>query len=189
MPYITDRVVHDADSHTMELPHWFSEFGTDLVKKAFGERFNPGMDLRSLPKLHRSTEYRSQNEAEIMTRKNYQALGAFDRNDRSEAVDHLGVASQLVFPTSPNVWLEQLEHGQDVELLYEVADATNRAQVSFCAHDNRLFPVGYVPLADLERTARAAETALTVGAKALLIPWAVVLQSNSKLKFPPVNLR
>ena len=55
MPYITDRVVHDADSHAMELPHWFSEFGTDLVKKAFGERFNPGMDLRSLPKLHRST--------------------------------------------------------------------------------------------------------------------------------------
>ncbi len=172
MPYITDRVVHDADSHAMELPDWFSEFGTRQVKKAFDERFKGGKDLDGLPKLHSSNEYRSQNEAEIMTRKNYQALGAFDRNDRSEAVNHLGVATQLVFPTSPNVWLEQLEHGQDIELLYEVADATNRAQASFCAHDPRLFPVGYVPIADLERTARAAETALTVGAKALLIPWA-----------------
>ena len=172
MPYIADRVVHDADSHAMELPDWFGEFGTDQVKKAFNDRFKYSIDLRGLPALHKSIEYRSQNETEIMSRKNYQALGAFDRDDRSEAVDHIGVASQLVFPTSPNVWLEHLEHGKDIELLYQVADATNRAQVAFCVNDPRLFPVGYVPLADLERTADAAENALSLGAKALLIPWA-----------------
>ena len=38
MPYINDRVVHDADSHTMELPNWFDEFGTDRVKKIFKKR-------------------------------------------------------------------------------------------------------------------------------------------------------
>ena len=172
MPYITDRVVHDADSHAMELPDWFSEFGTDKVKKAFNHRFKYGIDLQELPTIHKSPEYRSRNEAEIMSRKNYQALGSFDRNDRSEAVDHIGVASQLVFPTSPNVWLEQLEHGDDIDLLYQVADATNRAQTDFCANDPRLFPVGYVPLADLEQTSHATENALSLGAKALLIPWA-----------------
>ena len=172
MPYITDRVVHDADSHAMELPDWFSEFGTDKVKKAFSHRFKYGIDLQELPTIHKSPEYRSRNEAEIMSRKNYQALGSFDRDDRSEAVDHIGVASQLVFPTSPNVWLEQLEHGDDIDLLYQVAEATNRAQTDFCANDPRLFPVGYVPLADLEQTSHATEHALSLGAKALLIPWA-----------------
>ncbi len=172
MPYIADRVIHDADSHTMELPDWFTEFGTDKVKKAFGARFVHGIDLKGLPALHKSTEYRSRNEAEIMSRKNYQALGTFIREDRSEAVDHIGVATQLVFPTSPNVWLEQLEHADDIELLYQVADATNRAQLAFCANDPRLFSVGYIPLADLKRTARATESALSLGAKALLIPWA-----------------
>ena len=114
MPYITDRVVHDADSHTMELPDWFTEFGTDKVKNAFSARFAGSIDLQGLPTLHKSTEYRSRNEAEIMSRKFYQALGTFIGDDRSEAVDHIGVATQLVFPTSPNVWLEQLEHADDI---------------------------------------------------------------------------
>ena len=61
------------------------------------------------------------------------------------------IKSQLVFPTSPNVWLESLEHSDEVELLYEVASATNRTQIEFCSDDERLFPVAYVPLADLDK--------------------------------------
>ena len=105
MPYINDRVVHDADSHTMELPNWFDEFGTDRVKKIFKKRFQKthleGVEgLKTMPALHQKNQYRSRNEEEIMLRKNYHALGAFNGLDRSEAIDHLGVASQLVFPTS-----------------------------------------------------------------------------------------
>ena len=33
MPYINNRIVHDADSHTMELPDWYDEFGTERVKE------------------------------------------------------------------------------------------------------------------------------------------------------------
>ena len=40
----------------------------------------------------------------------------FNKEDRSKALDLLGVQSQLVFPTSPNVWLESLEHGEDIEM-------------------------------------------------------------------------
>ena len=39
MPYIENRVVHDADAHTMELPNWFDEFGTKQVQEAFRKRF------------------------------------------------------------------------------------------------------------------------------------------------------
>ena len=104
MPYINNRIVHDADSHTMELPDWYDEFGTERVKEVFRKRFTKSQvgaleSMEALPVLHKKSEYRELNEKEIMIRKNYQALGAFDSKDRSEAIDHLGVATQLVFPT------------------------------------------------------------------------------------------
>ena len=177
MPYINNRIVHDADSHTMELPDWYDEFGTERVKEVFRKRFTKSQvgaleSLEALPGLHKKSEYRELNEKEIMTRKNYQALGAFDSKDRSEAIDLLGVATQLVFPTSPNVWLEDLEHRDDLEFLYETANATNRSQIAFCEQDKRLLSVAYIPLADLKKAEIAAKEALDLGAKALLIPWA-----------------
>ena len=177
MPYINNRIVHDADSHTMELPDWYDEFGTERVKEVFRKRFTKSQvgaleSMEALPGLHKKSEYRELNEKEIMIRKNYQALGAFDSKDRSEAIDHLGVATQLVFPTSPNVWLEDLEHRDDLEFLYETASATNRSQIAFCEQDKRLLPVAYIPLADLKKAEIAAKEALDLGANALLIPWA-----------------
>ena len=65
-----------------------------------------------------------------------------------------------------------MEPGGDIDLLYNAAAATNRAQVAFCAVDPRLIPVGYVPLADLERAPAAAAQAIELGIKALLVPWA-----------------
>jgi len=176
MPYINNRIVHDADSHTMELPDWYDEFGTERVKEVFRKRFTKSQvgaleSMEALPGLHKKSKYRELNEKEIMIRKNYQALGAFDSKDRSEAIDHLGVATQLVFPTSPNVWLEDLEHRDDLEFLYETASATNRSQIAFCEQDKRLLPVAYIPLADLKKAEIAAKEALDLGANALLIPW------------------
>ena len=107
-----------------------------------------------------------------MIRKNYDALGSFNKEDRSKALDLLGVKSQLVFPTSPNVWLESLEHGDDIEMLYEVAEATNRAQIDFCSKDSRLLPVTYIPLADIDKSIITAKSAINSGSSALLIPWA-----------------
>ena len=171
MPYIEERIVYDADSHTMELPNWFDDFGTRQVRNAFQQRY-ANRSLEQIIEKHKSSEYRKLNAQEIMLRKNYDALGSFDSVDRVEALEHIGVASQLVFPSSPNVWLEELEHGLNHDLLYETASATNRAQVAFCSSDPRLLPVCYVPLADLNRTPGAAKEALEMGAKALLIPWA-----------------
>ena len=45
MPYIENRIVHDADAHTMELPNWYEEFGSKRVQDAFKERFNGNKGL------------------------------------------------------------------------------------------------------------------------------------------------
>ena len=37
--------------------------------------------------------------------------------------------------------------------------------------DARLLPVGYVPLADLDRAPEVATEAIELGIKALLVPW------------------
>ena len=173
MPYISERIVHDADTHLMEVPNWLDEYGTSIVRNAFKKRFGQRSEdwVYDLKTKHEIEEYRANIATELMARKNHDALGAFNREDRSLAVDLIGVRSQLVFPTSPNVWLEELEHGDDLNLLYETASATNRAQVDFCSHDKRLLPVGYVPLASIDRASVAAQEAIELGAKALLIPW------------------
>ena len=192
MPYIENRIVHDADSHTMELPNWLDEYAEKSVQIAFRERFNGNKGLaqtyfENIDATHRSQAYKDKNEENLMIRKNYEALGSFDKNDRSEALDLLGVKSQLVFPTSPNVWLESLEHGDDFEMLYKVASATNRAQIDFCSNDKRLLPVTYIPLADIEKSIEIAKSAIKEGSKALLIPWACPkFHSTSHIGFDPI---
>jgi predicted TIM-barrel fold metal-dependent hydrolase len=178
MAYIENRVVHDADAHVMETSGWLDDF-TDAATR---EQIRSLIDLEFAGRreeeishansLHADTEYRARDNEEIMLRKNYRATGSFLRDDRPKALDLMGVASQLVFPTALNVMLEALEHGEDVDLLYAVASATNRSQVSFCDADKRLLPVGYVPLADLTRAATAADEAIEMGCAALLVPWA-----------------
>ena len=177
MPYIKNRIVHDADAHTMELPNWFDEYGNRKIQLAFRDRFagNKGLAqtyFEDIDKHHQTETYRIKNVEELMIRKNYEALGSFNSHDRSEALDLLGVQSQLIFPTSPNVWLESLEHGSDINMLYSVARATNRAQIDFCSGDSRLLPATYIPLADIEKSIEIAKLAIESGSSALLIPWA-----------------
>ena len=192
MPYIENRIVHDADAHTMELPNWFDDYADKNIQKAFRERFRGNKGLaqtyfENIDEDHQTSTYQEKNEEELMIRKNYDALGSFNSKDRSEALDLLGVQSQLVFPTSPNVWLESLEHGDDIDMLYSVAEATNRAQIDFCSDDKRLLPVTYIPLANIDRSIEIAKLAIQSGSSALLIPWACPKNhSTSHVGFEPV---
>ena len=181
MPYVENRVIHDADAHTMEPPEWLDGFGSAEAVAYARHRFGAGGDdlgghtkiaaeIEKCRTLHADPEFRARAEADVMLRKNYRAPGAWDPADRSDALDYLGFASQLVFPTSPNTLLEEMEHTAPAALTYEVAAAANRAQIAFCAHDPRLLPVAYVPLQDLERAEPCAVEAIDAGAAALLIP-------------------
>ena len=63
MPYIENRIIHDADSHTMELPNWFDKFGSKRVQKAFKERFQGSKGLadtyyENIQDLHKKESYR-----------------------------------------------------------------------------------------------------------------------------------
>ena len=96
MPYIKNRIVHDADAHTMELPNWFDEYGDKKIQLAFRDRFNGNKGLaptyfEDIDKNHRTKVYRERKSEELMIRKNYDALGTFNSKDRSEALDLIGV--------------------------------------------------------------------------------------------------
>lgn len=175
MPYATGRIYHDADSHIMEPFDWLKEFADD----GWAHRM-PNIQITSIGDeklvdwrevtcpLHNDPEYRA-DEGQIMLRKNYHAVGSFDREHRSEALDQLGFATQLVFNTFANFHLEMLEQGPDLDLAYAAADAHNNGMLHFCELDPRLLPVCYVALADPERAATQARRAIEGGAAALLI--------------------
>src|SRR5580692_899553 len=175
MPYVEGRIIHDADSHLMELPDCLDPYFTRpmlaryhaLPIFAHKQRGAPGW-VEKARAQHDDPEFRAGAEANILLRKNQQALGAFRTDDRPRAVDYLGFASQLVFTTFC-LGNFQLEYGDDVELAYAAATAHNRMMMDFCSVDRRLLATGYVPLMDFERSAAATKEAIELGAKAILI--------------------
>jgi uncharacterized protein len=176
MPYATGRIFHDADSHIMETPEFLWPFADPDVrakmKPLYLSTVAPGEEtfIDKLARAHRDPEYRAQDEAEIMLRKNWKATGSFIKEDRPGALDLLGFSSQLVFNTFLSSYLVDSEHKDDLAFAYGLARAHNRAIVDFCSVDRRLLPVGYVPLADFERAAAMAGEAIAFGCKALMVP-------------------
>jgi predicted TIM-barrel fold metal-dependent hydrolase len=187
MPYAEGRIIHDADAHIMETPTWLRDHAEAPFRQRLPVlRYPSGNELRqtgspeeqqrdlvaSFEKLrqkHLSDEYRATEEAEIMSRKNFAATGAFIAEDRPRALDLLGFSSQLIFNTFHNGRLFGLEHGGDDELAYAAARAHNRGMLEFCSVDPRLLPSLYVPLVNPSKAIEATAAALSEGAAALLI--------------------
>lgn len=175
MPYAEGRTIHDADSHVMETPEWFREFADpsvrDRIPPLYVSTVRPGEEsfIEDLRRRHRDPEFRSRDAQEIMLRKNWTATGSFLKEDRPAALDLLGFASQLVFNTFANKTLCQAEHGDDLDYAYGLARAHNRAMADFCSVDPRLLAVGYVPLADFERSRAMAAEAIEEGCAALMV--------------------
>ena len=175
MPYVENRVVHDADSHLMELPDALDEF----LEARFRARYDALPKLAKLPRdaeyvrqaraQHDDAQFRKGADENILLRKNYEALGSFRREDRPRALDQLGFTSQLIFTT----WCLgnfDLDHSPDVELCYAAARAHNRMMSAFCSVDRRLLATAYLPMVNFEQTLATANEAIKLGCKALLIP-------------------
>jgi predicted TIM-barrel fold metal-dependent hydrolase len=175
MPYVEGRIIHDADSHLMELGDCLDPYFTRPMLARYHalpiyrHKIGNGVWAQKAREQHDDAAFRAGEEANILLRKNYQALGAFLPQDRPKAVDYLGFASQLVFTTFC-LGNFQLEYGDDAELCYAAASAHNRMMTDFCAVDRRLLATGYVPFMDFERAANATKEAIALGAKAILIP-------------------
>jgi len=175
MAYVEGRVVHDADSHLMELGDCLDDYFDPRYRAAYHAlpyyRHKIG-DNRWAEKARErqdNAEFRAGADENILLRKNYEALGSFRREDRPRTVDLLGFASQLVFTTFclGNFGLDE---GQDMGLCYAAAQAHNRMMTDFCSVDRRLLATAYVPLADFDRARASAAEAIQLGAKALMIP-------------------
>lgn len=175
MPYAQDRIIHDADSHLMELPGCLDAYFAASLKQRFLDlpAYRAKIAKASYADAVRAEQadaaFRAGADESILLRKNYQALGAFLPEDRPRTLDLLGFASQLVFTTFclGNFGLDQSD---DMELCYAAADAHNRMMTDFCKVDARLLPTAYIPLEDCDRAIAAARDAIRRGAKALLIP-------------------
>ncbi len=175
MAYADARLIHDADSHLMELddcldayfePSLLARFhAAPGYRAALARNLRPGRSREA----HADAAFRAGVEANILLRKNYEAHGAFIAADRPRALELLGFASQLVFTTFclGNFGLDQ---DDDVALCYAAASAHNRMLADFCAVDARLLATAYVPLEDFDRARACAHEAIEGGAKALMVP-------------------
>jgi predicted TIM-barrel fold metal-dependent hydrolase len=175
MSYVENRIVHDADSHLMELPDSLDDFFDPKFRAAYDAlpklKANPrdAKWVTAARALHSDAEFRAGDAENILLRKNYQALGSFRREDRPKALDHLGFSSQLIFTTwcLGNFGLDQTD---GIDLCYAAAQAHNRMMTWFCSIDRRFLGTGYVPLVEFARAKKAAREAIDLGCKALLIP-------------------
>ncbi len=175
MSYAQGRLIHDADSHLMELDDCLDPY----FEKALLARFHasPGYRTALARNLrpgrsraaHADPAFRAGVDANLMLRKNYEAHGAFIPADRPHALDLMGFASQLVFTTFC-LGNFGLDTDDDVTLAYAAAQAHNLMMTDFCAVDRRLLATAYVPLEDFDLAARCAADAIGLGAKGLMVP-------------------
>lgn len=192
MPYIEGRLVHDADSHLMEMSDCLDPYFEKSLLKRFQEHPNLGvrvgnrLAVEDAQKRQQDETFRASASENIMLRKNYDAQGAFLPQDRPAAIDEIGVASQLVFTTFclGNFGFDQSD---DRELCYGAATAHNRMMTDFCSVDKRLLSTAYIPLEDFDLAIATAKAAIEMGAKALMIPsWCPQNHSPSHIGLFPV---
>jgi uncharacterized protein len=170
MPYAEGRVYYDADSHIMELPDWLTGYVEDEMRDRIGplRLGNAGAlaDKAVEAAAERSLDdaARAALEERLLDAKGWGALGAFDPAERSRALDLLGFDRQLVFATFAS---SQFANHDDREVRAAGNRALNRGIVDFCAGDERLLPVAFVPLADPVRAAAEVAACLEDGAAAV----------------------
>jgi len=189
MPYVEGQTVHDADSHVMELPGTLEGYISPAFRDKLAAKLATGSGVGGIlaaKALQQDPVFRAGAEANLLLRKNYEALGAFEKADRPRAIDAFGFASQLVFTTA-GLFLAPLEHEDDVDLAIEAARAHNRMMVEYCSVDRRLLATAYVPLMDRARARDVAKEAIALGCKGLMIPSRVPKgHSHSHRDFDPL---
>ncbi len=175
MTYAGERVILDADSHTMETGDWLAPYLDkellDSLGSLYGDAETGKRILGIIDKAkERKTDPEKRDEARsnvIAGHKGWAGYGAFDAEERVDALNCLGFGSQLVFPT---FGLGLIRRAKDEDSLYKAAYALNKAQADFCAADDRLVFIAFIPLDNPARALDLLETALADGAGAVLVP-------------------
>lgn len=179
MPYSEGRTINDADSHLMERPDWLAPFATADVRARL-KPLDPDLGVHRPAHLPLAgagglgvgpdlddPAARAKARENLMLAKEWAAVGASEPRARSLALDWLGFEHQLVFSTFAT---RQFADHSDLALYYGGAEAHNRAMASFCSSDDRLLPVGLIPMADPARDVALVNDAIELGCRAILLP-------------------
>src|SRR5262245_22351157 len=124
--------MHDADSHIMEPRDWLRDYVEPSLREQFLDVWKvgePARDVETAVELHRDSEYRAEDAAQITLRKNLAATGSLVNDDRPAALDHLGFASQFVFDTFTSPEILRFVRDGRLELAVALARAQHRAVV------------------------------------------------------------
>lgn len=176
-----DRPFYDADSHIMELPDFITSYVDPKIRD-------------DIPEVNYSASIVSDDEvAEIMAQggrhsdahiaehlsfgddliaksKEIQALGAFNADDRSKAMDLLGFKKQLVFATHSVVYPFHPSSKKPMNLRYGAARGHNRHMAEFCGDDHRFMGVGVLPLDEPAMALAEAKWCIENGLEAVWVP-------------------
>ena len=177
----SDRVFYDADSHIMELPDFLRDYADPALRDRIPQvsyaaslvTDDEVADIVANGGRHTDEHVEAQialGDRLIAQSKEIQALGAFDRHDRSVALDILGFRKQLVFATHSVATPFSPSRTLSADVRYGATRAHNRAMSEFCADDDRLMGVGIVPLDDPELALGEVEFALEAGLEAIWVP-------------------
>ena len=155
MTYAAHRRIIDVDSPIIELDDFLHNAARPehepLVPSMHDQKGLPvvqaGLDRgRELfAKRQGNPETMAKFEASLMdnTKSGWNRLGAFDPKERSHTLDLLGFEMQWVLPTFS---FHQTVHAATDEALAATSMTLNKAMADFCAHDERLKAVGYLPM-------------------------------------------
>jgi predicted TIM-barrel fold metal-dependent hydrolase len=174
MPYVENRIIHDADSHIMETPDWIishadAAIRNELLPLGLAKSGRASIDFinQQVDRLKDPLKTAQISHDVVRGPKGWLAYGAFDAAERSKALDDLGFSRQLVFSTFAAT--QYLRH-DDMRIRYGGIRAHNRAMAEFCSHDRRLMGVGQVSLADTELAVQEIREGIRLGCKTFWIP-------------------
>lgn len=176
-----NRAIYDADSHIMELPDFLKRYADpdvrdDIPEVNYSASLVTDEEVDVIMKQggqHSQAHIAEQialGDTLIAKSKEIQALGAFNRDDRTKAMDMLGFHKQLVFATHSVAFPFHPSSKTDPKLRYAATRAHNRHMADFCADDARLMGVGIVPLDTPERAIAELDFAIESGLEAIWVP-------------------
>jgi len=182
MTYVPpERAIYDADSHIMELPDFLKAYADpdirdDIPEVSYSASLVSDEEvdiIMSQGGVHSAEHVQSMidlGDKLIESSKEIQALGAFNKKDRTTAMDMLGFRKQLVFATHSVAFPFHPSTKKPLNLRYGATRAHNRHMIDFCQADDRLMGVGIVPLDDAELAYSELEFAIESGLEAIWVP-------------------
>ena len=176
-----DRPYYDADSHVMELPDFVTSYADPDIRDQIPE-VNYSVSIVTDEEVQEIMDQGGKHSEEhvaaqlalgddlIAKSKEIQALGAFNSEDRTQAMDLLGFKKQLVFATHSLVTPFHPSSKIDPKVRYGAARGHNRHMAEFCQNDGRLMGVGAVPLDEPELAMAEADWCIKNGLEAIWVP-------------------